>query len=193
MSREVLQGKVVLLGTMDVGKTSIVARCINNTFNSEELPTLGVNYSTKMFSIGTRDVTLRIWDTAGQEQFRSMAPLYYQESNAALIVFDITNAKSFDDVTYWINELSTHLENLPKIYIAGNKSDLITDRKMPFERGDQLADQIGGLYFEISAKTGQGVQDLFTLIADQIREIVPLETQSVAIVKGNGKKSKCRC
>jgi hypothetical protein len=95
--------------------------------------------------------------------------LYHQESSAALIIFDITNKKSFVTVRYWTNEVSTHLENFKKLSLGGKKSDLLPERKVSFQKGDQWADQEAKSYFEISAEAGPGGQHSVTIIPDQIQ------------------------
>lgn len=119
-----LDAKVVIMGSAGVGKTSLVTRYVEERFAAQTMTTTGAFFHSKKVTVGGTKVRLQIWDTAGQERFRSMAPMYYRGANAAILVYDITSASSFDDVKVWIDELKRNCEPDLLIFIVGAKADL---------------------------------------------------------------------
>lgn len=119
-----LDAKVVIMGSAGVGKTSLVTRYVEGRFASQTTTTTGAFFHSKKVTVDGTKVRLQIWDTAGQERFRSMAPMYYRGANAAILVYDITNASSFDDVKVWIDELKRNCDPDLLIFIVGAKADL---------------------------------------------------------------------
>ncbi|EAY13865.1 small GTP-binding protein, putative [Trichomonas vaginalis G3] len=164
-----IEAKVVLLGATSVGKTCIVTRATSNFFDPEQVSTVGASFSAKTLQIDDTTVTLRIWDTAGQERFRALAPMYYQGSQAAIIVFSLDSTDSFEDANQWVDELGPHFDQMPLLYLVGNKADLVDNRTVKLEEAQERADKMGALYFETSAKTGQNIDELFASIAERIK------------------------
>ena len=164
-----IEAKVVLLGATSVGKTCIVTRATSDFFDPEQVSTVGASFSAKTVESDDCRVTLRIWDTAGQERFRSLAPMYYQGSQAAIIVFSIDSNDSFEEASQWVEELKNHFDQMPHLYLVGNKADLIDRRLVTVENAQERADKMGATYFETSAKTGQNVEELFASIAEKIK------------------------
>ena len=154
--------KVAMLGQSTVGKTCIVHRFLNSRFGNEEL-TVGVSFSTKIINLknGKKVVKLYIWDTAGQEKYRSLASMYYKEVDAAIIVYDITSKESFEGVRYWIGELHESGPSNVVIYIVGNKSDLMNSSEVPLSEAESLAKSINAIFRQTSAKENIGINDLF--------------------------------
>lgn len=145
--------KVVFLGDADVGKSCLVHRFVKGSFSFvKESTTQRVAFEEKLLVLDNRHVQLAIWDTAGQEKFRSLAPIYYRDADVAIVVYDITKPKSFDGVQFWIHQLRTHLEKgRTAVAIVANKSDLLpTDPHE--EHARQYATEIDALYFVTSAK-----------------------------------------
>lgn len=120
--------------------------------------TIGASFLVKELNIGAQKITLQIWDTAGQERFRSMAPLYYRGAVAAILVFSLNDASSFEKLKDWVRELTSNVEEPLVLALAANKCDL-TDRAVPAEALATYADSIGALLFETSAKTNLGVRE----------------------------------
>lgn len=190
-----IEAKVVLLGAASVGKTCIVTRATSDFYDPEQVPTVGASFSAKIITTDSARVTLRIWDTAGQERFRSLAPMYYQGSHAAIIVFSLTDPESLKDAYTWADELKEHFENLPFLYLVGNKSDLTDERKVTSDEANMAADKLNAIYFETSAKSGQNVSELFENIADYLEkkneEPEPTVSPAPLTEVSEGKKSGC--
>ncbi len=166
--------KIVLLGDQAVGKSSLVQRFCSDKFEENYKNTIGGAYLQKEVTLKNGDILkLHIWDTGGEERFRSMASLYYKDAVAAILVYDVSNQESFDSLNYWINELNTKIDNENfVISIAGNKCDLPPDqKKVQFNGVKNFAKEKGvPLCFETSAKVGIGVKDLFIGLAQKIYE-----------------------
>jgi len=168
--------KIVLLGDMSTGKTCLVLRLVKNEFSEKELPTIGAAFMVYNMDVDGKTVKLEIWDTAGQERFRSLAPMYYKGAAAAVIVYDITKPESFECLIRWVEELKVRAPPGIVIALAGNKCDLENERAITVDQAEQYLQKIeegGGqrpIFFECSAKTGQGVQDIFKAICKKLEE-----------------------
>lgn len=189
----VIEAKVVLLGASGVGKTCIVTRATSDFFDPEQVSTVGASFSAKTIDTDDCRVTLRIWDTAGQERFRSLAPMYYQGSHAAIIVFSLDNQDSFNEASQWVQELQAHFETMPKLYLVGNKVDLVNDRVISAQEAEDAATKIGATYFEASAKTGQNINELFVCIADALKTLEKVDEQKPLLPSQNEQKEKNKC
>lgn len=186
--------KVVLIGATSVGKTCIVARATTNFYDPEQTSTVGASFSIKEVDVDGNKATLRIWDTAGQEKFRSLAPMYFQGAQIALIVFSIDSVSSFNEVDVWYEEIKSALSDMPIMYLIGNKSDLTEKRSVSFEEGQKKGDKLNATYFETSAKLGYNIEELFLSIAENILSMkrdeeiskVSLSTKTNLSTKGSG-------
>eukprot|EP00667_Euglena_gracilis_P015504 EG_transcript_16137 len=156
--------KVVFLGDMSVGKTSIIARFMYNTFDKQE-HTIGIDFLSKTLQVEDRTLRLQLWDTAGQERYRSLISGYIRESQAAVIVYDTTSRASFDSVEKWVDDVRRHCGTDVVVVITGNKSDLTSKRTVTKDEGEAKAQRTNCLFIETSAKTGTGIQNLFTKMA----------------------------
>ncbi|XP_022916403.1 ras-related protein Rab-21 [Onthophagus taurus] len=163
--------KVVLLGEGCVGKTSLVLRYIENTFNANNSSTVQASFLTKKLNIDGERINLAIWDTAGQEQFHALGPLYYRNSNGAVLVYDITNESSFPKVKSWVKELRKMLGADVNLVIVGNKTDLEKERHVNFEEAENYAKAVGALHFQTSAKLNEGIEDVFLALAKKMLEL----------------------
>jgi Ras-related protein Rab-5C len=162
-----ITAKVVVLGAATIGKTCIINYSTTGKFNPDESTTVGAAFSTKTIDVGRSVISLQIWDTAGQEKFRSLAPMYYHGAQVALLVFDLTNHKTLSDARRWATELRQHLDKLPILYLIGNKYDLIDKREVPENEAQETANELKAFYFETSALTGYNIDLLFQDIAEQ--------------------------
>ncbi|KAK8893534.1 hypothetical protein M9Y10_021956 [Tritrichomonas musculus] len=162
--------KVVLLGSIHAGKTSIIQRFVNGTFSVNTLSSVQAAFFEKQIKIGNSTVILDIWDTAGQERFHSLAPMYYRDANASLIVFDVTDANSFSKAKQWLNELRTSVGNNIILMLIGNKHDLKSIRVVRTEEAAKYAESVGVHYMETSAKTDYQIEDAFDNITKLMQE-----------------------
>nr|XP_004924994.1 ras-related protein Rab-31 isoform X1 [Bombyx mori] len=158
---KVIEAKIVVLGSQGVGKTSLVVRYIGKMFSKHVSPTIGASFFTCNISVENARVKLQVWDTAGQERFRSMAPMYYRNANAALLVFDITSMQSFTAIKGWVKELQSNVPEAMVLSVVGNKSDLESLRAVPYNEATQYAATIGAAYCETSALHDQGIEKVF--------------------------------
>ncbi|CAI4764532.1 CPI_1c_G0049460.mRNA.1.CDS.1 [Saccharomyces cerevisiae] len=175
MNTSVTSIKLVLLGEAAVGKSSIVLRFVSNDFAENKEPTIGAAFLTQRVTINEHTVKFEIWDTAGQERFASLAPMYYRNAQAALVVYDVTKPQSFIKARHWVKELHEQASKDIIIALVGNKIDMLQEggeRKVAREEGEKLAEEKRLLFFETSAKTGENVNDVFLGIGEKI----PLKT-----------------
>ena len=168
MSSSVKDLKLVLVGSAGVGKTCCVRMATTGFFDQNSNPTLGASFTAKMVTFQGETYRLQIWDTAGQERYKSMAPMYFRGAHAALIVYSIIDQNSFKEVDEWADALKTNGERNVKVFLAGNKLDCESEREVSYEEGEAKAQQIGAYFVEISAKTGEHINDLFTEIPIEI-------------------------
>lgn len=157
--------KVVIVGDTQVGKSCILFRYVEDKFNMDTTSTIGAAFFTKQIETGNGQIKLQLWDTAGQEDFRSLSPLYYRSASIAIIVFDLTVADTFKHVQDWMNEIREKAASCTFVAIVGNKCDL-EDRVITTTDAKKAATAFGAnLYAETSAKTGEGIKELFDIIA----------------------------
>lgn len=175
--------KVVLLGEGCVGKTSLVLRYVENKFNDKHLITTQASFLNKKLNIGGKRINLSIWDTAGQEKFHALGPIYYRGSNGAILVYDITDEDSFQKVKSWVKELRKILGTEICLVIAGNKTDLEKDRHVTVEEAETYASQVGATHCHTSAKQNQGIEDMFlTLTQKMIEHAAEQELQNSTVL-----------
>ena len=162
--------KVVLIGEANVGKTSIIAQFINNIFDEDYLASVSCQFSRKTISFeDNKSITFDIWDTAGQEKYRSLAKIFYKDAKAVILVYDITNKKSFEEMmSYWYKEVLDTNKNNMVYAVAANKSDLYEQQKVSDEEGEQFAKSINAIFMPTSAKNDSGIQVLFENIGRKI-------------------------
>ena len=168
---KIIEAKIVLLGDVNVGKTSIASRYCKNSFNDHHINTIGGAYQQQKVVLGNGAmVKLHIWDTSGQERFRAMTNLYYRDAQVALLTYDVTSESSFSSIEFWIQQLKYKVENDSMILcLVGNKCDVEpNEKKVSREKGKSFAHENNMLFFETSAKTGEGVKDLFVTIANEV-------------------------
>jgi Ras-related protein Rab-5C len=171
--KKILEAKIVLLGDVSVGKTSIASRYCKNSFNEHHINTIGGAYQQQKVVLNNGAmVKLHIWDTSGQERFRAMTNLYYRDAQVAILTYDITSESSFSSIDFWIEELKFKVENENMILcLVGNKSDVSQDeRKVSTAKAKNFAQENNMIFYETSAKTGDCIKDLFVTIANKVYE-----------------------
>ncbi|KAJ2745206.1 GTP-binding protein of the rab/ypt [Coemansia sp. BCRC 34301] len=196
--------KVVLLGESAVGKSSIVTRFTRDQFDQYKESTIGAAFLTKEIALdASNTANLHIWDTAGQERYKSLAPMYYRNAAAAVVVYDITQAASFERAKSWIKELQRQAEPSIVIALAGNKTDLADRRTVAKEEGAAYAATSGLLFFETSAQSGENIGELFLKLAKKIpwtAETTPssagaqsVNVQAAGRTDGSAAQNDCAC
>ena len=153
--------KYIIIGDSAVGKSNILLRYIHDKFNDEFQSTIGVEFGAKNLKIEDKIYRIQIWDTAGQETFRSITRAYYKNSVCALIVYDITNKNSFQNIKSWIEDCKKQSPKTVFLILIGNKVDLEERRQVTYEEGSIYAEKNGMLFFETSAKTGKNIEEIF--------------------------------
>jgi len=153
--------KILLLGDSGVGKSCIILRYIEDTFSSNLMNSIGVDFKLKNIEIDNKKIKLQIWDTAGQERFRTITTSYYKGAHAIVIVFDITDKESFEHVKNWMADIDKFAKNGVLRILVGNKCDLEEKRAVKKEEGNEMAEKYGIKYIETSAKDTINIETLF--------------------------------
>jgi small GTP-binding protein len=161
--------KVVLLGDHGVGKTCLVSRWVKDAYRGDQPATIGAAFSQREVVVNGQATKIQIWDTAGEERYQSMAPVYSRGALGAMIVFDVARRESLASIPAWVKCLA-HCDTRIVVVVAANKSD-VERREVSFEEGDAYARERGFVYFETSAKTGAGVEEAFGYLAERVLEI----------------------
>jgi Ras-related protein Rab-1A len=160
--------KLLLIGNSSVGKSSLLVRFVDDVWEENFVPTIGVDFKLKTLDVNGKKVKLQIWDTAGQERFKNITASYYRGGNGVLVVYDITDRDSFTNLTSWLIEIEKNAnKNVFKLLI-GNKNDLESERKVTFNEGKEFADSNGMKFIETSAKTADKVYEAFELLTKEI-------------------------
>ncbi|XP_016181098.1 ras-related protein RABF2a isoform X1 [Arachis ipaensis] len=154
-----LQAKLVLLGDMGAGKTSLVLRFVKVQFSEYQESTIGAAFFTQVLSLNEATVKFDIWDTTGQERYHSLAPMYYRGADAAIVVYDITSMESFARAKKWVQQVQRHANPSLIMFLVANKADLGAERKVANEDGEEYAKENGLSFLETSAKTAQNQRD----------------------------------
>jgi len=163
--------KLVMVGEVGVGKSSLVLRYTDDTFLDDEVGTIGADFKVKFIKVDKKNVKMQIWDTAGQEKFRTMTSSYFAGANAVIIVFDLSNKSSFDSVEKWMKEAKRfNSGNQISFLLVGNKSDLSAVGGVQ-DAARKFASQNDAIYCETSAKTGEKVSDAFFQIGTKLKNI----------------------
>ena len=198
--------KITLLGNPGVGKTCIISRYIDDSFNENNESTIGANFSEKIIKKGDKDVQLNIWDTAGQEKFHSLGKHFYKDSYIVCLVYDITNQESLDSLKQiWYPDLLKFGEKYTVLAVVGNKCDLYeSDCLADEEQAKSFAKEINATFLLTSAKTGDGVEKLFNTLTDiylgpefssKAKEMINKRGPSFSVEskKDNEQKDKKKC
>ncbi|CAD5214389.1 unnamed protein product [Bursaphelenchus xylophilus] len=160
--------KIVLLGDGAVGKSSILLRYTEDKFNDNHQSTIQAAFATKVIWVDNKQVELNVWDTAGQEKFHALGPIYYRHSQGALLVYDISDEKSFQRVQKWVLELNRMLGQNCVLRIVGNKLDLEAQRQVQQQDAKAYADSVGASWSEVSAKNNINIEETFHDLTKEI-------------------------
>ncbi|KAL9261766.1 Ras-related protein [Drosera capensis] len=165
--------KLVLLGDMGTGKSSLVLRFVKGQFLEFQESTIGAAFFSQTLAVNDTTVKFEIWDTAGQERYHSLAPMYYRGAAAAIIVYDISNAESFSRAKKWVQELQKQGNPNMVMALAGNKADLEEKRTVSADEARAYAGENGLFFMETSAKTAVNVDEIFHEIAKRLPRAQP--------------------
>ena len=171
MEDEPLSIKCVLLGESGTGKSSLIERFITNTFKKDTLSTLIGSFSSKLVYYEKENISIRfdIWDTAGQEKYRSINKIFYQDAQVTFLVYDITQKETYDAIKgYWYQEVKDNSTEDAIIFVLGNKSDLYEREAINEEDARKYAEDINALYKLVSAQNGEGIEDIFKMIGGKL-------------------------
>ena len=158
---EIPKYKLIFLGDQSVGKSCILNRFMNDTFTEEYQATIGLDFQSKNVRIDNQDIHLLLYDTAGQEKFRALIPMYTRDANIILLVYDVTSKDSFLHLSDWLRDLTNVKKEEVIFAVVGNKTDLDDRREVNSNEGENYAKEHDFIFAEVSAKTGDGFSELF--------------------------------
>ncbi|KAH0787503.1 small GTP-binding protein [Histomonas meleagridis] len=192
---KVKQARVVMVGDSAVGKTSILNQLVDHTFNQFEQSTIGSNYQIFVEDIGDIKVEMQIWDTSGQEKFRSLGPIYYRNAIASVAVYDQTIPTSYQHLESWVREVIEVAGPSTIIAIAANKCDLTGKEQISFEEAKSWAKSRGFIIEQTSALNGTGIYKLFSRLAASIVNVNQEQELGKDINRkiNTGQQKKCEC
>lgn len=189
--------KIVFLGESGVGKTCIVGVIHGSPFLESQAPTIGACFHVEKYEIDDKKLRLHIWDTAGQEKYRSLAPMYYRDADYILLVFAVNNQDSFYKLDEWQENIKYQCKQAPKLVLIANKIDLEEERKITTEEGEDRAEKLNAMYFELSAKEDpKGVKLMIDRIAKDAANNLKTVSKAVSdtlIVKQQDVSPKSCC
>jgi len=185
--------KILLIGDSGVGKSCLLLRFADDSWTETHISTIGVDFKIKTLNIDGKTVKLQIWDTAGQERFRTITSSYYRGAQGIILVYDVTDKESFNNVKQWMGEIDRYAcENVNKL-LVGNKSDLADQRAVDSNTAKEFADSYGIPFIETSAKTASNVESCFVQMATAIKNRMSVPSgpaKDTVQVKKQEKKQK---
>lgn len=188
--------KFVLIGDSGVGKSSLLIRYVEDTFNENYISTIGVDFKIKTIKIDGKVVKIQLWDTAGQERFRTITSSYYRGAHGIIIVYDVTDQKSFNNINQWILEVTRYAGGDVDKLIVGNKCESY-NRVISYDDAKNYAKDLNISFMEASAKKSINVEEIFMTIASQIKQKIPtnmINSETKIIVVGEKLDGeKCHC
>jgi len=192
--------KLLLIGDSGVGKSCLLLRFADHTYTESYISTIGVDFKIRTIELDGKTIKLQIWDTAGQERFRTITSSYYRGAQGIIVVYDSTDAESFNNVKQWLSEIDRYASEGVNKLLVGNKNDLANKRAVNAEQAKAFADSVGIPFLETSAKTSTNVENAFLTMAQQIKNRVAQQPQINATKKApvvlsgqevNQEKSSC--
>lgn len=176
--------KLLLIGDSGVGKTCVLFRFSDDAFNSTFISTIGIDFKIRTIDLDDKKIKLQIWDTAGQERFRTITTAYYRGAMGIMLVYDITNEKSFDNIKTWIKNIEQHASDAVEKMLLGNKCDMEDKRVITKEQGEKFAAEAGIAFMETSAKADINVEAAFLKIAREIKKKMDVKVPAAKTDKG---------
>jgi len=163
-----LQIKLMMIGDQAVGKTALLVRYADDAFNESVLPTIGIDFKIKTIEQQGKRIKLQIWDTAGQERFRTITQAYYRGAMGILLIYDVTNAKTLQNIRNWVRNIEGNAPQTINKILIGNKCDMSGMRQVQTSQGEQLAEEYGMKFFETSARANTNVTEAFMTLATDV-------------------------
>ena len=187
--------KILLLGDTSVGKTCFLMRYTDNTFQEIHMSTIGLDYKLKNVQLEDgKIVKIQIWDTAGQDRFRSITKNYYKGAHGIILIYDVTDKKTYENVKAWIEQIREEVSDNVTIILVGNKIDDLEGRKVKKEEGEKAAKEFGLSFFECSAKTGENIDLIFNeLVKRTVEQFSKSDREGGAKLNSKKKKKKGWC
>uniref|UniRef100_A0A672ZRY3 Ras-related protein ORAB-1-like n=1 Tax=Sphaeramia orbicularis TaxID=375764 RepID=A0A672ZRY3_9TELE len=162
--------KLLLIGDSGVGKSCLLLRFADDTYTESYISTIGVDFKIRTIELDGKTIKLQIWDTAGQERFRTITSSYYRGAHGIIVVYDVTDQESFNNVKQWLQEIDRYAsENVNKL-LVGNKCDLTTKKVVDYTTAKEFADSLGIPFLETSAKNATNVEQAFMTMAAEIKK-----------------------
>ena len=185
--------KILLLGDVAVGKSCLLLRYCENSFQESHLSTIGLDFRLKTINLeNNRKIRIQIWDTAGEDRFRAITKNYYKGAHGIILIYDITNKKSFENVRTWINQIKEEVSEKVSIILVGNKIDDEEHRVVATEDGEKIAKELGLMFFECSAKSGVNIDSTFNeLVKKTVENYSKVSKGETLKNKKGGKKICC--
>ncbi|XP_077567375.1 ras-related protein Rab-8B [Stigmatopora nigra] len=181
--------KLLLIGDSGVGKTCLLFRFSEDSFNTTFISTIGIDFKIRTIELDGKRVKLQIWDTAGQERFRTITTAYYRGAMGIMLVYDISNEKSYENIKNWIRNIEEHASADVEKMVLGNKCDMTDRRQVSKDRGEKLAIDYGVKFMETSAKTSLNVEEaFFTMGRDILHNLSAKTSDNSATVSGKALK-----
>lgn len=177
--------KLLLIGDSGVGKTCILFRFSDETFNTTFISTIGIDFKIKTVELQGKKIKLQIWDTAGQERFHTITTSYYRGAMGIMLVYDITHAKTFDNIAKWLRNIDEHANEDVEKMLLGNKCDMESKRMVSKEKGDAIAREHGIRFLETSAKANINIDRAFMDLAEAILNKTPGRDTQESVEKVN--------
>ncbi|KAL1217149.1 Ras-related protein RABD2a [Cardamine amara subsp. amara] len=162
--------KLLLIGDSGVGKSCLLLRFSDDSYVESYISTIGVDFKIRTVDQDGKTIKLQIWDTAGQERFRTITSSYYRGAHGIIIVYDVTDQESFNNVKQWLSEIDRYASDNVNKLLVGNKCDLAENRAVPYETAKAFADEIGIPFMETSAKDATNVEQAFMAMSASIKE-----------------------
>lgn len=162
--------KLLLVGDSGVGKSCLLLRFVEDKFNPSFITTIGIDFKIRTIESKGKKIKLQVWDTAGQERFRTITTAYYRGAMGIVLIYDVTDSRTFDNVENWFQTVTQHANEDAQIFLVGNKSDDEESRQVSKEQGQELASKLNIPFLEASAKTNDNVESIFYELAGIIQD-----------------------
>lgn len=180
-----------------MGKSCLLLRFVEDKFNPSFITTIGIDFKIRTIESKGKKIKLQVWDTAGQERFRTITTAYYRGAMGIVLIYDVTDARTFENVENWFQTVTQHANEDAQIFLVGNKSDDEENRQVSREQGEQLASKLGVPFLEASAKTNENVESIFYelagIIQDKHVEVEATQGSSGIDVSNSGNNMKSNC